>query len=699
MTLYVGTGCIPATISNNRINRIARSDTPPEMSVRERIKEFFCSTHKSEVLDCIREICHPPAGTTREDVACRFERLRTLSYAGSEDNIQRGRHGENNFCILDANSREILSVTFDNAESYIVECEGFRVSHDLTMPAREAIWSEWAMAAPPEEMAGRAEALKRVHECLSNKLTMLNLGYLAISSLPDCLPPNITRLMVNYTQLTSLPPLPSGLRQLDIGNTPLTNLSQLPPGLRQLLIRNTSLTSLPQLPHELMQLDVKNTLLNNLPPLPRGLQEMYIDNIPLTSLPLLPLELRNLYIRNTSLTSLPKLPLGLRNLYIRNTPLTSLPQLPVGLLEMYIRSTSLTSLPESIARLSTHASIGLYNNPLSERTHQVLRTISSEPLSPHIDFDIGAHFVPRQTRSLHLAVADWLMPVVDGEAVPADRWKVFEQEDNAGSFSSFLDRLRDTQNAHENSDFKAFISSWLTLLVEDGDLRVKTFAMAMGSTSHCEDRVTLAMNNMQKVQLVHNAEKGVFDKNLSGLVSAGREMFRLQKLEQIAQEKVKTLRLVDEVEVYLGYQNRLRDALELTTTTEKMRFFDASGITKSDLKVAESQVKSTENSQFREWILQWEPLHKLLERTDPKCWETLSKKKIQDYDSSYQKLFYSELVPAGLAGNTEAECIIGARAMKDAENAFLEGLRPWVEQVLAGNLEARWVLAESALSS
>ena len=131
MPFHVGNRCFPATISDSRINHIARSDTPSEMSVWEKIKEFFCTTHKSEALECIRTICHPPTGTTREDVVNRFEQLRRLAYSGFAENIQSGRHGDNHFSILDENSREILSVTLDDAGKYTVKCQGHQtMTHD-----------------------------------------------------------------------------------------------------------------------------------------------------------------------------------------------------------------------------------------------------------------------------------------------------------------------------------------------------------------------------------------------------------------------------------------------------------------------------------------------------------------------------------------------------------------------------------------
>ncbi|HFR0557100.1 TPA: pathogenicity island 2 effector protein SseI, partial [Salmonella enterica] len=41
MPFHIGSGCLSATISNRRIYRIAWSDTPPEMSSWEKMKEFF----------------------------------------------------------------------------------------------------------------------------------------------------------------------------------------------------------------------------------------------------------------------------------------------------------------------------------------------------------------------------------------------------------------------------------------------------------------------------------------------------------------------------------------------------------------------------------------------------------------------------------------------------------------------------------
>ncbi|CCT41885.1 leucine-rich repeat protein [Salmonella enterica subsp. enterica serovar Agona str. 13.E.05] len=802
------------------------------MSLWEKIKEFFCSTHQTEAQECIWTICHPSVGTTREDVVSRFEQLRMLVYAGYEESIHSGRHGESHFCILDADNQEILSVTLDDAGNYTVNCQGHNETYRFTMDieqgeectehaegasgtlqvsplpdpaapqtpaAYDAVWSEWKRAAPAEELRGRAATVQRICTCLNNGSRELNVGESGLTALPDCLPAHITTLVIphnNYltslptllsglevltvednqltslpplpaglvvltvsgNQLTSLPPLPAGLQTLSVAGNQLTSLPPLPSGLevltvednqlpslpplpaglvvltvsgnqltslpplpatplpagqQMLLVARNQMTSLPPLPAGLQMLSVAGNQLTRLPPLPAGLrrqQMLLVARNQMTSLPPLPAGLQVLSVSDNQLTSLPLLPAGLELLTLERNPqlvrlpplpeglqtlsvdanpqLTRLPALPSGLQRLYARNNQLTRLPESITGLSSEASVNLEGNPLSERTLQALREITSAPgySGPRILFDMAGASAPREARALHLAAAGWLVPAREGEPAPADRWHMFGQEDNAAAFSLFLDRLSETENFMKDAGFKAQISSWLVQLAEDEALRAKTFAMATEATASCQDRVTLALHQMKNVQLVHDAEKGQYDNNLAALVATGREMFRLEKLEQIAREKAGTLALADDVEVYLAYQNKLKKALGLTSVTAEMRFFGVSGVTVSDLQAAELQVKAAEKSELREWILQWGPLHSVLERKAPERVNALREKQISDYEETYRMLSDTELRPFGLVGNTDAERTIGARAMESAKKTFLDGLRPLVEEMLGSYL-------------
>ncbi|EBB4969593.1 TPA: SPI-2 type III secretion system effector E3 ubiquitin transferase SspH2, partial [Salmonella enterica] len=699
------------------------------------------------------------------DVVSRFELLRTLAYAGWEESIHSGQHGENYFCILDEDSQEILSVTLDDAGNYTVNCQGYSETHRLTLdtaqgeegtghaegasgtfrtsflpattapqtPAEyDAVWSAWRRAAPAEESRGRAAVVQKMRACLNNGNAVLNVGESGLTTLPDCLPAHITTLVIPDNNLTSLPALPPELRTLEVSGNQLTSLPVLPPGLLELSIFSNPLTHLPALPSGLCKLWIFGNQLTSLPVLPPGLQELSVSdnqlaslpalpselcklwayNNQLTSLPTLPSELYKLWAYNNRLTSLPALPSGLKELIVSGNRLTSLPvlpselkelmvsgnrltslpMLPSGLLSLSVYRNQLTRLPESLIHLSSETTVNLEGNPLSERTLQALREITSAPgySGPIIQFDMAGASAPRETRALHLAAADWLVPAREGEPAPADRWHMFGQEDNADAFSLFLDRLSETENFIKDAGFKAQISSWLAQLAEDEALRANTFAMATEATSSCEDRVTFFLHQMKNVQLVHNAEKGQYDNDLAALVATGREMFRLGKLEQIAREKVRTLALVDEIEVWLAYQNKLKKSLGLTSVTAEMRFFDVSGVTVTDLQDAELQVKAAEKSEFREWILQWGPLHRVLERKAPERVNALREKQISDYEETYRMLSDTELRPSGLVGNTDAERTIGARAMESAKKTFLDGLRPLVEEMLGSYLNVQW---------
>ncbi|EHJ3366000.1 E3 ubiquitin--protein ligase, partial [Salmonella enterica] len=673
------------------------------------------------------------------------ELLRTLAYAGWEESIHSGQHGENYFCILDEDSQEILSVTLDDAGNYTVNCQGYSETHRLTLdtaqgeegtghaegasgtfrtsflpattapqtPAEyDAVWSAWRRAAPAEESRGRAAVVQKMRACLNNGNAVLNVGESGLTTLPDCLPAHITTLVIPDNNLTSLPALPPELRTLEVSGNQLTSLPVLPPGLLELSIFSNPLTHLPALPSGLCKLWIFGNQLTSLPVLPPGLQELSVSDNQLASLPTLPSELYKLWAYNNRLTSLPALPSGLKELIVSGNRLTSLPvlpselkelmvsgnrltslpMLPSGLLSLSVYRNQLTRLPESLIHLSSETTVNLEGNPLSERTLQALREITSAPgySGPIIRFDMAGASAPRETRALHLAAADWLVPAREGEPAPADRWHMFGQEDNADAFSLFLDRLSETENFIKDAGFKAQISSWLAQLAEDEALRANTFAMATEATSSCEDRVTFFLHQMKNVQLVHNAEKGQYDNDLAALVATGREMFRLGKLEQIAREKVRTLALVDEIEVWLAYQNKLKKSLGLTSVTSEMRFFDVSGVTVTDLQDAELQVKAAEKSEFREWILQWGPLHRVLERKAPERVNALREKQISDYEETYRMLSDTELRPSGLVGNTDAERTIGARAMESAKKTFLDGLRPLVEEMLGSYLNVQW---------
>lgn len=229
----------------------------------------------------------------------------------------------------------------------------------------------------------------------------------------------------------------------------------------------------------------------------------------------------------------------------------------------------------------------------------------------------------------------------------------------------FLDRISDTQNTR-HPDFKEQVSAWLMRLADDSALRETVFFIAMDATISCEDRVTLAYHQMQEATLVHDAERGAFDSHLAELIMAGREIFRLEQIESLAREKVKRLFFIDEVEVYLGFQNQLRESLSLTTMTQDMRFYNVSGITESDLDEAEIRIKMAENRDFHKWFALRGPWHKVLERIAPEEWREMMDKRAECIETDeYQSRVNAELEALRIADDSDAERAIGKKIMEE----------------------------------
>lgn len=219
----------------------------------------------------------------------------------------------------------------------------------------------------------------------------------------------------------------------------------------------------------------------------------------------------------------------------------------------------------------------------------------------------------------------------------------------------------------------------------------------MDATISCEDRVTLAYHQMQEATLVHDAERGAFDSHLAELIMAGREIFRLEQIESLAREKVKRLFFIDEVEVFLGFQNQLRESLSLTTMTRDMRFYNVSGITESDLDEAEIRIKMAENRDFHKWFALWGPWHKVLERIAPEEWrERMAKRDECIETDEYQSRVNAELEDLRIADDSDAERT--TEVQMDAERAIGIKIMEEINQTLFTEIMEN-ILLKKELSS
>ncbi|WP_312891238.1 NEL-type E3 ubiquitin ligase domain-containing protein [Mesorhizobium silamurunense] len=496
---------------------------------------------------------------------------------------------------------------------------------------------------------------------LPAELQVLNVNNNDLTSLPASLPAGLRRLDANHNQLTSLPEqLPAGLQWLYANGNRLTSLPErLSAGLQRLYADRNQLTSLPaSLPAGLQALYVSGNQLTSLPAsLPAGLQALYANGNQLTSLPAsLPARLQALYANGNQLTSLPaSLPARLRRLDANGNRLTSLPEhLPAELQWLDVCNNRLTSLPETLlTQLNSECRVFLDANPLPERVRRNVATAlyAADYPGPQVFFSMDEEAEQGPLRPLHEAVADWLVDDPQGGRA----WQGFAGEEGAQEYARFLDRLRHTVS-FGNAEFRQAVVEDLRQAAARPRLRELYFALAFRASETCQDRITLTWNSMQTARLVADVEDGAYDRRLDELVGQARVMFRLDALERIARKKVSTLRFVDEIEVYLAYQVKLRERLEMPLIAPDMRFFGVSWVTEDDLTAAEEQVRQEEAAGFAAYLAtKWEPWEKVVSRIAPEAYGAMQDRLIAAMGDEFRSSLDQRLAAENLTGNDDAE--------------------------------------------
>ena len=525
----------------------------------------------------------------------------------------------------------------------------------------------WAAERDVGPLEDREEALTRLN--LSEFNQHLDLESLSLTSFPR-FSTDLRRIDVPFNRLTRLPDsLPATLESLNVSHNQLTNLPALPARLEYLNASHNRLASLPEaLPPALQLLDVSYNQLRNLPEV-------------------LPAALELLDASHNQLSSLPEnLPATLGSLGVNGNQLTRLPEaLPPGLELLLANDNQLTSLPENLlTQLGADASVDLSGNPLPE---QVLTNLHTAVSAAGYTVILPGNHVSELSSTdderddpLTEAVADWLRGnPKDGDREVLAAWRTSAEEPGAEEYALFLGKLFESVNS-DNQEFQQSVANDLREAAKNPQLRAQYFQLAADANQSCEDRRTLTWNGMQTARLIADVENGVYDERarLPDLIDLGRVMFRLDALEGIAREKAQSLGSVDNtenidaIEVYLAYQNKLRERLGLQHVAPNMRFFEVSGVTDADVDSAEKTVRSKEAAEFADYLAtDWQPWDDVLSRIAPDDHAAMQDQLIDAMGEEFDGRLEQQLADKGLSG-TESDLVedakreLGAKVRKGA---------------------------------
>jgi hypothetical protein len=313
------------------------------------------------------------------------------------------------------------------------------------------------------------------------------------------------------------------------------------------------------------------------------------------------------------------------------------------LLVLDLSSVPLTSVPEDLLQLRQGCQIDLNVSHLSDRIRNTLMAAANASgyTGPLIRFAMGAR-PQREARTLEEAAQFWRNAANSTGNAPPSGWDSFKNEEGAENFSQFLDRLTETGeyvNEKIRPDFIQRIGKLLDQLErpENTELRGKCFAEAGSAIEHCGDRVALALLDMEMSCCLHQLEtdvqQGKYDADPAALCEAGRGFHRMEQLREISRQKVATLSIVDEIEVYLGFLVQLSKEFDLPVKMETMLYPRCSNIKDADVEQARKLLNGKEESKAEsdqldeadsktDWKLlkflgAWGPVGKLLTRLVP----------------------------------------------------------------------------------
>ncbi|WP_338696321.1 MULTISPECIES: T3SS effector NEL-type E3 ubiquitin ligase NopM [Bradyrhizobium] len=502
--------------------------------------------------------------------------------------------------------------------------------------ARAQILDNWVAEEGQGEAENRRQGRTRIRVSDNAGSHLLDLSSLSLTALPAALPPRLLELRARHNELSSLP-------------------ASFPTGLQHLLISHNRLISLPDaLPATLSRLEVADNSLTSLPAnLPARLEILNASDNRLTSLPdALPSRLTSLAVSGNQLTDLPdSLPSGLIELDVSSNQLANLPApLPSTLQSLNLSGNRLTSLPEGL--------LSSFSYPHLENLE-----FGDNPLPDDVLANLAAAEAPPQLaqQSLYEAAAHWL-----GDAPSAlAEWQHFADEPGAQDYARLLERLRETVN-YGNHEFRQRVADDLRQAAANPRLREQFFAQASEANASCEDRVTLHWNGMQTARLNADVEGGVYDDRLGELIQRGRVAFRLEALDEIARDRVNSLLSldpdIDDVEVYLAYQHRLREPLELSHVAPDMRFLAVSRVSEDDATEALDLVREREANQFTDYMAtRWQPWETVLRRIAPDEHAAMQDRLVEAMGEEFQSRLDQRLAEHGLVGDVDAERVLGAQ--------------------------------------
>ena len=297
------------------------------------------------------------------------------------------------------------------------------------------------------------------------------------------------------------------------------------------------------------------------------------------------------------------------------TGLTALPEnLSVGG-RLYLNGcTGLTALPNWITTmgLTSQGSIRhvyLENSGLSDALIDRMRTIRTPNMQFH--FSRSAGQPEQQFLNLEQGFAFWRRLASSNSEMP----ELDLRHDQADDLVRYLGRLTGTadyQNQTSRPVLAQRVMAVMSLLTGNDRVRETALRHIHDALSSCDDRIILALDDLETLQLLTSAETLAFEnRDPRELKALGLQMMRLDAVKRFARDHMKTLSWVDAIEVELAFQIGVRQQLDLPGSTQNMIFRGCANVSDQDIANAVQHVNTfCSETQLEVYLAQWAPWQK-----------------------------------------------------------------------------------------
>lgn len=437
-----------------------------------------------------------------------------------------------------------------------------------------------------------------------SELRQLNLG-----TTFECYAEDLFRQEVNA--VGSLPGSIGQLAKLEILNLSFNAISELPSNIGQLV--------------SLKRLDLQSNRIHELPSEITQLSELELLDLRDNGLSGLPHLIGNL-------ASLRFLRLGNRNFnpnddevsFIRLNSIETMPD-SIGSLtkleELDLSSNRLQSLPESIGGLTSLKRLNLRGNPLTNLPHSIFSLpVTCEVYIDRANFPLAVFEAIRSTVNsaayqgprFHFSMIEpqplegnirSLNELLDGLIAASHlsprHWPglLAESEQNLRSLRGWLARLSLMADYRSGPDKQQAVASkivhYLDLAENDLAFRESFFQTIQNAAATCGDRMSVSILQVGVQHRLSQIDKSDLKQFSNFLL---KTVWSLDLLTTIAEQKMKELNLLDEIEVYLAYPIQLRERLSLEIDVDGMLYFAASSVTQKNLDDAFEFVQMQQTS-------------------------------------------------------------------------------------------------------